>query len=117
MADRHAARHADLPALSALATPLRRRLYAHVAAAETTTRDDAALAVGISRSLAAYHLDRLVSLGVLEIDRERIRRVGGPGAGRPPKRYRRARGGPVATESARAALLAVLTAQGYAPLE
>ena len=81
-----------LQGLSALADPVRRRLYDAIAAQdEPLTRDDAARAVGMARNLAAYHLDRLVEAGLLTTTYARPPGVGGPGAGRPAKRYRRVR--------------------------
>jgi predicted ArsR family transcriptional regulator len=80
----------QLTGLSGLADPVRRALYRHVAACGTAvTRDDAARAVGISRPLAAYHLDRLVDDGLLEAGFERRSGRTGPGAGRPAKVYSR----------------------------
>jgi predicted ArsR family transcriptional regulator len=70
--------------------PVRRRLYDYVSAAdEAVGRDEAAAAAGIGRPLAAYHLDRLVSLGLLTADYKRPAGRSGPGAGRPAKRYSR----------------------------
>jgi predicted ArsR family transcriptional regulator len=70
--------------------PVRRRLYDYVAgSAEPVGRDEAAEAVGIGRPLAAYHLDRLVSLGLLTADYRRPPGRTGPGAGRPAKVYAR----------------------------
>lgn len=81
-----------LQGLSALADPVRRRLYDAIAAQdEPLTRDDAARAVGMARNLAAYHLDRLVEAGLLTTTYARPPGVGGPGAGRPAKRYHRVR--------------------------
>src|SRR2546423_9971891 len=81
----------DLPALAALEDQTRRRLYELVAAADAPlTRDDAAAATGIGRSLTAYHLDRLAAHGLLEVGYARARERRGPGAGRPAKLYRRA---------------------------
>ena len=78
----------QLTGLSGLADPVRRALYRHVADCGTAvTRDDAARAVGISRPLAAYHLDRLVDDGLLEAGFERRSGRTGPGAGRPAKVY------------------------------
>ena len=77
--------------LSSLGDPLRRRLYEHIAAtAEPVGRDDAATAAGISRTLAAYHLDRLVEAGLLVTTYARPEGRTGPGAGRPAKLYTRA---------------------------
>jgi predicted ArsR family transcriptional regulator len=85
------AREDRLAALAALAEPLRRSLYLHVAASsDAVSREDAAEAVGISRSVAAFHLDKLAELGVLEVEFRRPPGRGGPGAGRPAKLYRRA---------------------------
>jgi predicted ArsR family transcriptional regulator len=81
----------QLTGLAGLGDPLRRALYRHVAERGLpVSRDDAALAVGISRPLAAYHLDKLVDDGLLEA--RYLRRGGrrGPGAGRPAKHYVRA---------------------------
>jgi len=79
------------PELSSLGDPLRRRLFEHVAAsAEPVSRDDAATAAGISRTLAAYHLDRLVESGLLVTAYARPAGRTGPGAGRPAKLYSRA---------------------------
>ncbi|GGU84697.1 ArsR family transcriptional regulator [Streptomyces albospinus] len=79
--------------LGALADPVRRRLYRHVAAAPGEVgRDAAAEAVGVSRSLAAFHLDKLVEAGLLAVSFRRLSGRTGPGAGRPAKVYRRAEG-------------------------
>jgi predicted ArsR family transcriptional regulator len=57
---------AAVAAIAALDEDVRRALYEHVRAAGTpVTREEAASAVGISRKLAAFHLDKLVELGVL----------------------------------------------------
>jgi predicted ArsR family transcriptional regulator len=81
----------DLSALSALEDPVRARLYALVCeAARPLRRDEAAAAAGISRSLAAYHLDALAARGLLTVSYARPADRGGPGAGRPAKLYRRA---------------------------
>lgn len=85
-------REEDLQGLGALADPVRRRLYDLVAAQdEPLTRDDAARGAGMARNLAAYHLDRLVDAGLLTTTFARPPGIGGPGAGRPAKRYHRVR--------------------------
>jgi predicted ArsR family transcriptional regulator len=75
-----------LPVVAALADDVRRDLYAYVRReGRGVTRDDAAAHAGISRNLAAFHLDKLVAAGLLEA------RTGGDGEGRigrPPKTYR-----------------------------
>src|SRR5215213_7525114 len=56
-----------MAALALLADELRQRLYRFVAAQPgPVTRDQAAAAVGISRKLAAFHLDKLTAAGLLE---------------------------------------------------
>jgi predicted ArsR family transcriptional regulator len=76
-----------------LAEPVRRALYEHVAGRdESVDRDAAAAATGIGRPLAAFHLDRLVAGGLLEVEYRRRSGRTGPGAGRPAKFYRRTRG-------------------------
>lgn len=79
--------------LGSLADPLRRRLYAYVVgAASPVSREQAAEAVGIGRTLAAYHLDKLATAGLLAISYQRAAGRSGPGAGRPAKLYARANG-------------------------
>jgi predicted ArsR family transcriptional regulator len=78
--------------LGSLDDPVRRRLYDYVASCdEPAARDDAAAAVGISRTLAAYHLDKLADAGILSVSYARPPGRSGPGAGRPAKRYTRTR--------------------------
>ncbi len=78
-------------AVALLDEPTRRRLYEVVAAsAEPVGRDRAAAAAGVSRELAAFHLDRLTEAGLLEAVYRRLGTRRGPGAGRPAKLYRRA---------------------------
>jgi len=81
----------QLTGLAGLGDPLRRALYRHVAERGVpVSRDDAAQAAGISRPLAAYHLDKLVDDGLLEPRYQRRGSRRGPGAGRPTKHYVRA---------------------------
>ena len=82
--------HKDLDLLGILADPIRHKLYTQVLTPEKeVTREQAAKALGISRSLAAHHLDRLAEAGLLEFTFERPPGKTGPGAGRPAKLYRR----------------------------
>jgi predicted ArsR family transcriptional regulator len=77
-----------MAAIALLADELRQRLYRFVAAQPNpVTRDQAAAAVGISRKLAAFHLDKLTAAGLLETTTPdpASRR---PGPGRAPKAYR-----------------------------
>jgi predicted ArsR family transcriptional regulator len=76
--------------IAALDQPLRRDLYRLLSGAEGwTTRDEAAAALGVPRSVAAFHLDKLAEAGVVEVRFERTTGRTGPGAGRPSKLYRR----------------------------
>lgn len=76
--------------LAALAEPVRRELYAFVAAQpDAVSRDQAAEALGIARHTAKFHLDRLVDETLLEVEFRRLSGRSGPGAGRPTKLYRR----------------------------
>jgi predicted ArsR family transcriptional regulator len=79
-------------ALAALLEPSRRKVYRYVARQIAPVgRDQAAGAVGISRAMAAFHLDKLVDLGLLRAEYRRLSGRGGRGAGRPSKLYRRSR--------------------------
>lgn len=76
--------------IAALDQPLRRNLYRLLVCRDTwITRDDAADALDVARSVAAFHLDKLVEAGVAEVRFERTSGRSGPGAGRPAKLYRR----------------------------
>jgi predicted ArsR family transcriptional regulator len=81
----------SVEAIGALQEPVRRAVYEHaVAAGEPVSRNDVAEAVGIGRTLAAHHLDKLADAGLLEVSFARLSGRSGPGAGRPAKLYRRA---------------------------
>jgi predicted ArsR family transcriptional regulator len=78
-----------LAGLASLDEPVRRRLYEYVSdAGRPVSRDEAAGAAGITRTLAAYHLDKLAEAGLLATTYQRPAGRGGPGAGRPAKLYR-----------------------------
>jgi predicted ArsR family transcriptional regulator len=77
-------------AVGLLSDRVRRSLYAYVASQEGDVgREEAATAVGIDRSLAAFHLDKLVERGLLDVTFRRLSGRTGPGSGRPSKLYRR----------------------------
>lgn len=81
----------DWERLNVLADPVRRQLYDYVSTHESpVAREEAAKAAGLSRTLAAYHLDRLAEAGLLTTSYARTGGRSGPGAGRPAKHYRRA---------------------------
>jgi predicted ArsR family transcriptional regulator len=78
----------ELTRLAVLDEPIRRQLFAYVrGSSEPVSREDAAEAVGISRSLAAYHLDKLAEQALLATSYRRPEGRTGPGAGRPAKVY------------------------------
>jgi predicted ArsR family transcriptional regulator len=77
--------------LGTLADPVRRRLYRFVVEqGDPVGRDEAAAGVGVPRHTAKFHLDKLVSEGLLDVEFRRLHGRTGPGAGRPAKLYRRA---------------------------
>lgn len=79
--------------VASLAEPQRRALYRFVARrGDAVSKDEAAAALGVARSVAAFHLDRLVADGLLTTEFRRLTGRQGPGAGRPAKLYRRAKG-------------------------
>jgi predicted ArsR family transcriptional regulator len=75
--------------LSALGEPTRRRAFDLVRRADRPlSRADVAAELGIGLRLAAFHLDKLVDERMLSAHYARPSdRAGGPGAGRPAKRY------------------------------
>jgi predicted ArsR family transcriptional regulator len=76
--------------LALLDEPARRTLYeAVVRAGRPVSRDEAASLADVSRPLAAFHLDKLVAVGLLDVEYRRLSGRTGPGAGRPSKLYRR----------------------------
>jgi predicted ArsR family transcriptional regulator len=80
----------QLERAAALSVPIRHALYTHVASQPgEVSRQQAASAVGISRALAAFHLDKLVAAGLLEASYRRLSGRTGPGSGRTSKLYRR----------------------------
>lgn len=79
-------------AVGVLSDRLRGQLYRLVAAsARPLSRDEVAEGAGVPRSTAAFHLDRLVDAGLLEVEHRRLSGRTGPGAGRPTKLYRTTR--------------------------
>jgi predicted ArsR family transcriptional regulator len=76
--------------VAALAEPNRRRLYDYVVRQPGPVgRDEAVAELGLPRATVAFHLDRLVDEGLLDVHYERRTGRSGPGAGRPAKLYRR----------------------------
>jgi len=80
-----------LTAMTALADPVRRRVYEIVSrSAEPLSRERVAAALGLARSTAAFHLERLADAGLLATEFRRLSGRTGPGSGRPSKVYTRA---------------------------
>ena len=77
----------SISAVAALEDQLRGPMYFYIRRAHRpVTRDEAAASVGISRKLAAFHLDKLVAAGLLRADYEPV--GGARRVGRAPKVYR-----------------------------
>jgi len=80
----------ELDVVGLLHEPTRRAVYEWVAGTgRSVGRDETGSAVGITRALAAFHLDRLAQAGLLDVEYRRLSGRTGPGAGRPAKLYRR----------------------------
>jgi predicted ArsR family transcriptional regulator len=78
-----------IAALASLGDVNRRKLYEYVlGAGDAVGRDEAAMAMGLPRSTASFHLDRLVREGLLRIEFRKASDKAGPGSGRPAKLYR-----------------------------
>jgi predicted ArsR family transcriptional regulator len=79
-----------LATMTMLAEPLRRALYVYVAAQRRpVSRAEAAAAQKVSRTVAAFHLDKLAEAGLLEVTQGRTTNRRGPGSGRPAVLYMR----------------------------
>jgi predicted ArsR family transcriptional regulator len=89
----HADRDAAVAAVAALDDPIRRAVFEFVSRSATAvSRDAAAAALGLTRRVAAFHLDRLADQGLLDVEYRRLSDRTGPGAGRPAKLYKRIQG-------------------------
>ncbi len=76
------------PSLAALEDENRRRMYAFIRRqGRPVSREDIARELGLSRKLAAFHLDKLSEKGLLKFHYARPPGRSGPGAGRPAKVY------------------------------
>ena len=76
--------------VAALDHPMSRAVYRLLVERGEIGRDDAADALDIARSVAAFHLDKLVDVGLADVRFARLSGRSGPGAGRTAKVYRRA---------------------------
>ncbi|GAA1809888.1 helix-turn-helix transcriptional regulator [Agromyces neolithicus] len=78
----------DLITVTVLSDPTRRRVYTAVSrAAGPVSRDQVATMLGLPRSTAAFHLERLADVGLLTVEFRRLSGRTGPGSGRPAKVY------------------------------
>jgi predicted ArsR family transcriptional regulator len=78
----------DVGAISALDDDLRRSMYLFIRGnGRPASREEVADAVGVSRKLAAFHLDKLVDRGLLVATYARPPGRTGRGAGRSAKYY------------------------------
>ena len=78
-----------MAAVASLGDDKRRQLFQLVASSDGAVgRDDAAEALGLPRSTASFHLDRLVQDGLLAVEFHKAAGKTGPGSGRPAKMYR-----------------------------
>jgi predicted ArsR family transcriptional regulator len=75
--------------LAALDHPVTQSVYRLLAERGELSRDGAAEALALARSVAAFHLDKLVDAGLADVRFERLTGRSGPGAGRTAKVYRR----------------------------
>jgi predicted ArsR family transcriptional regulator len=84
-------RDARIAEIATLDQPVRRELYELLVQRDDwVSRDDAAERLGVPRSVAAFHLDKLAEARLVDVRFERPPGRSGPGAGRPAKKYRRA---------------------------
>lgn len=84
--------HEGIEAVASLGEPTRRRVYEHVSREpQPVGKDDVASTLGLPRTTAGFHLDRLADEGLLDVDFQRRSGRTGPGAGRPAKLYQRSR--------------------------
>jgi predicted ArsR family transcriptional regulator len=76
-------------AVASLGDEKRRQLFQLVASSDGAVgRDAAADALGLPRSTASFHLDKLVQDGLLAVEFQKAAGKAGPGSGRPAKMYR-----------------------------
>jgi predicted ArsR family transcriptional regulator len=75
--------------VAALDHPVTRSVYRLLGERRELSRDDTAKALGLARSVAAFHLDKLVDAGLADVRFERLTGRSGPGAGRTAKVYGR----------------------------
>jgi len=75
--------------VAALDHPVTQSVYRLLAERGELSRDGTAESLDLARSVAAFHLDKLVDAGLADVRFERLTGRSGPGAGRTAKVYRR----------------------------
>jgi predicted ArsR family transcriptional regulator len=80
---------AHVAGVAALSNPLSRQAYELAVQWRWVSKDTVAEVLDVARSVAAFHLDKLVDAGLLTTRFERVSGRTGPGAGRPAKLYGR----------------------------
>jgi predicted ArsR family transcriptional regulator len=75
--------------VAALDHPVTQAVYRLLVERGELSRDDTAEGLELARSVAAFHLDKLVDAGLADVRYERRTGRSGPGAGRTAKVYRR----------------------------
>src|SRR5262245_9924353 len=75
--------------VAALDHPVTQSVYRLLAERGEVSRDATADALGVARSVAAFHLDKLVDSGLADVRFARLTGRSGPGAGRTAKVYSR----------------------------
>lgn len=81
-------RKRSVQAVSALADPLRAKIYEHLRRmAEPISRDAVAQALDLPRNTVSFQLERLVKDGLLTYEFRKLGDTSGPGSGRPSKLY------------------------------
>src|SRR5687768_9864764 len=75
--------------VAALDHPVTQAAYRLLGERGELGRDETAEALAVARSVAAFHLDKLVEAGLADVRFERLTGRSGPGAGRTAKLYRR----------------------------
>lgn len=87
---RRSERARQIRSMADLDDPLRAAIFDHVdRSGAEVSRDQVAAALGLTRRVAAFHLDRLAASGWLDVTYRRLGARTGPGAGRSSKLYRR----------------------------
>ena len=79
----------NINGVAALENPVSRRAYELVIEEAWVSREQAATTLKLARSVATFHLEKLVTAGLLIVRYERLTGKRGPGAGRPTKLYGR----------------------------